>query len=242
MVKSAFATVQEVDAAAFRLLRSDFTGVAAFSEGDRLTNAARDWAKAPSVEGLLQVRDVGLEEGPASKALESWKLPREVFAAARRLGCDMLPKPVNEDTCMDVSSNLQASDSTVPATRAAERSPPDIFSPLSELASSTHPAGGQGPNSKKRSLAQTLDFVAQGRAPKEYKAWTEDEEQRLLEGFRKYGKQWKMISKCCGLPHRNGTQVKDKWRVLNKNGLVPAWEDKEGQEEDEEDEAGSPAA
>ncbi|CAE7827491.1 PDIL5-4 [Symbiodinium sp. CCMP2592] len=83
---------------------------------------------------------------------------------------------------------------------------PNIFD--APLVSELPPSDGlAAPRSNKRvhSIAQMLEgdsFVAQGGAPKrrkEYSAWTEGEEQRLLEGFRIYGKQWNMISKSCGL-------------------------------------------
>ena len=305
MGKSAEATVQEVDAAAFHLLNADFKGVNAFCEGanalcektlgvsrdallqcrrlrlvarlakvlrllsqpgERLSNAARDWAKTPDIDTLLAVRDIGLEEGPASRAASADRLPREVFQAARKLSREMLPKHAEEDPIEIASKDSQAS--TVPGepSRPAEsseerglkrykpgkpgqgegsadqrpsRSGPNIFDdPLvSEL-----PASEDGRRSNKRvhSFAQLLDgdtSVAQGGAPKlrkEYSAWTEGEEQRLLEGFRIYGKQWNMISKSCGLQHRNGMQIKDKWRNLQKKGLVPAREGKDGRSEVED--------
>jgi len=312
MGKSAEATIQEVDVAAFHLLNADFNGVTAFTEGanalcektegvsrdallrcrrlrlvarlakvlrllsqpgERLSNAARDWAKTPNIDALLEVRDIGLEEGPASRAASPDRLPREVFQAARKLSRAMLPKHVEEDPIEIASRDSQAS--TVPgeASRPAESSEdrglkryktgkpgvqgersadqmrressrgqgPNIFdAPLvSELPASD---GLPAPRSNKRvhSIAQMLEgdsFVAQGGAPKrrkEYSAWTEGEEQRLLEGFRIYGKQWNMISKSCGLQHRSGVQIKDKWRTLQKKGLVPAREGKDCQLEDED--------
>ncbi|CAE7390055.1 unnamed protein product [Symbiodinium pilosum] len=158
------------------------------------------------------------------------------------------------------SKDSQASDATVPGdpgrppvnagggAKSAGAQPPkqaaegrasgDIFTaPLvSELQEVPDPAEGSRPKKRIRSVAPAVEgdsFVARGQAPKarkEYSAWTEGEEQRLLEGFKKYGKQWSMISKCCGLRHRNGMQIKDKWRILKKNGLVHDPDD-DGEEE-----------
>ncbi|CAE7226964.1 unnamed protein product [Symbiodinium sp. CCMP2592] len=220
--------------------------------GERLSKAARDWAKTPSVDALLEVRDIGLEEGPASSAASSDRVSREVFQAARKLSRDMLPKHGEEDP-IEAFGDSQAS--TVPGEASpaesreyralkrykpgktgvqgegsASRGGPNIFdAPLvSEMPSFEDGLAGRPSNKRVHSFAQTSEgdtFVAQGGAPKarkEYSVWTEGEEQRLLEGFKIYGKQWAMISKCCGLQHRSGMQIKDKWRILQKNGIVPA--------------------
>lgn len=50
--------------------------------------------------------------------------------------------------------------------------------------------------------------------------WTLEEQERLIEGHRRYGNKWEHIRKKCGLMHRYGTQVRDKWVNLVKAGLV----------------------
>ncbi|CAE7548963.1 unnamed protein product [Symbiodinium sp. CCMP2456] len=311
MGKSAEATIQEVDAAAFHLLNADFKGVNAFCKGanalcektlgisrdallqcrrlrlvarlakvlrllsqpgERLSNAARDWAKTPNIDALLGVRDIGLEEGPSSSSASSDRLPREVFEAARKLSREMLPKHAEEDPIEIASSkDSQSQASTVPGEafrpaessedrglkrykptpgvqgeRSADQRPsrggPNIFDdPLvSELPAFEDCLPGGRSNKRVHSFAQLVEgdtSVAQAGAPKprkEYTVWTEGEEQRLLEGFRIYGKQWNMISKSCGLQHRNGIQIKDKWRNLQKNGLVPARDGRDGRSEVED--------
>ena len=241
MGKSAKVTVQEVDAAAFHLLNTDFKGVKAFSEGanalcaqtvgvsrdallqcgrlrlvarlakvlrllsqpgERLSNAARDWAKTPSIDALLEVRDIGLEEGPASSAASSDRLSREVFQAACKLSREMLPKHGEEDP-IEASGDSQAS--TVPgeasgpaassegralkrykpgkpavqgdADQRPSRGGPNIFDdPLvSELPSFEDGLPGRPSNKRVHSFAQTLEgdtFVAQGGAPKARKEYS----------------------------------------------------------------------
>jgi len=51
---------------------------------------------------------------------------------------------------------------------------------------------------------------------REYRQWTEAEEDRLMEGYRARGASWECIRKDFGLAHRTGTQLKDKWRTLAK--------------------------
>ncbi|CAE7642925.1 unnamed protein product [Symbiodinium sp. CCMP2456] len=182
--------------------------------GERLCNAARDWARTPNIDALLELRDIGLEEGPALRAANPDQLQHEVFQAARKLSREMLPKHVEEDPIEVSPRDSQAS--TVPGEAcrpskqgvqgdgAAEQRPsrggPNIFdAPLiGELPAFEDGLPGRRSNKRVHSFAQMLEgdsFVAQG-------AWTEGEEQRLLEGFQVYGKQWNMISKCCGLQHR----------------------------------------
>eukprot|EP00440_Ansanella_granifera_P016208 gb/GFBE01017609.1/.p1 GENE.gb/GFBE01017609.1/~~gb/GFBE01017609.1/.p1 ORF type:complete len:394 (+),score=80.75 gb/GFBE01017609.1/:1-1182(+) len=53
-----------------------------------------------------------------------------------------------------------------------------------------------------------------------YDLWTEQEERRLIEGYRRYGKSWSMIRTTCDLRHRTAIQIKDKWRNLKKAGAA----------------------
>ncbi|CAE7191373.1 unnamed protein product, partial [Symbiodinium microadriaticum] len=214
--------------------------------GERLSKAARDWAKAPNIDALLEVRDIGLEEGPASRAASPDRLSGEVFQAARKLSLEMLPKHAEEDPIEDSQASTVPGEAPRPRPGESSKGSPSrgnsIFeAPLaSELPSLEEGLPGRRPGKRVHSFAQILEgdsFVAQGGAPKsrkEYSAWTEGEEQRLLEGFRVYGKQWNMISKCCGLQHRSGMQIKDKWRILQRKGLVPAREGKDGRLEVED--------
>jgi len=50
--------------------------------------------------------------------------------------------------------------------------------------------------------------------------WTSEEEQRLIVGHEKYGTRWEHIRQTCGLKHKFGTQMRDKWVNLVKTGRV----------------------
>jgi len=50
--------------------------------------------------------------------------------------------------------------------------------------------------------------------------WTELEEKRLVDGVKRYGKQWALIRTSCSLRGRTTVQLKDKWRNLQKAGAV----------------------
>ncbi|CAK9052622.1 unnamed protein product [Durusdinium trenchii] len=112
-----------------------------------------------------------------------------------------------------------------PAAQVAQVAPSvDIFSEplLSDL-----PKQPSQPVKKVRSAAPVSSdgdsFVAKdgpARPRRGYNVWTEAEEQRLIAGYKKYGKDWKMIRANCGLEHRDNVQIKDKWRVLQKNGTM----------------------
>eukprot|EP00931_Biecheleriopsis_adriatica_P100369 TRINITY_DN75695_c0_g1_i1.p1 TRINITY_DN75695_c0_g1~~TRINITY_DN75695_c0_g1_i1.p1 ORF type:complete len:373 (-),score=71.15 TRINITY_DN75695_c0_g1_i1:166-1242(-) len=56
--------------------------------------------------------------------------------------------------------------------------------------------------------------------PRSYESWTEQEERRLIDGYKKYGKSWATIRTTCSLRHRTQIQIKDKWRNLHKAGAV----------------------
>lgn len=55
-----------------------------------------------------------------------------------------------------------------------------------------------------------------------YNVWTEAEENRVIDGIKRYGKNWSIIRECCNLQHRKSGDIKDKWRVLQKNGRLPS--------------------
>ena len=48
------------------------------------------------------------------------------------------------------------------------------------------------------------------------------EEQRLIQGYRHYGKDFESIRLSYNLRHRTGGQLKDKIRVLQRNGTISA--------------------
>lgn len=56
--------------------------------------------------------------------------------------------------------------------------------------------------------------------PRQFMAWSEEEENRLIRGHTLYGNSWETIRKSCSLRHRLGTQLKDKWRNLERSGQV----------------------
>jgi len=47
-----------------------------------------------------------------------------------------------------------------------------------------------------------------------YLGWTRAEEKLLKEGYACYGRKWELIRGSCGLRHRLGTQLREKWRNL----------------------------
>lgn len=55
---------------------------------------------------------------------------------------------------------------------------------------------------------------------RQYQPWSDEEEQRLLEGHRQYRNQWELIRHKFDLMHRLGTQLKDKYRNLVRAGVV----------------------
>mmetsp|Transcript_12847 Transcript_12847/g.35219 ORF Transcript_12847/g.35219 Transcript_12847/m.35219 type:complete len:107 (-) Transcript_12847:199-519(-) len=83
--------------------------------------------------------------------------------------------------------------------------------PMWVRAHAAAPAGGAG------SAVARRDIVVRRRV-----AWTEDEERRLIEGYRRYPKRWETIRTQFGLQHRTGIHLKDKWRTMLKAGLAEA--------------------
>lgn len=53
-----------------------------------------------------------------------------------------------------------------------------------------------------------------------YRDWTADETSAVIEGYRKFGRNWKMVKHNCmhRLSRRTTVQIKDKWRTLVQNG------------------------
>lgn len=81
---------------------------------------------------------------------------------------------------------------------------------------------GEGATPEPRTLGQPgLRFedktvpVKSGRSP-----WNDDEVERLIAGHQSYGNAWEHIRKACGLNHRKGTAIRDKWVNLVKAGRV----------------------
>lgn len=68
-----------------------------------------------------------------------------------------------------------------------------------------------------RAAAQGADIFGEDmpiERSRKREAWTADEEQRLIQGYKRYGTQWENIRTTCNLEHRNGVQLKDKVRNL----------------------------
>jgi hypothetical protein len=72
----------------------------------------------------------------------------------------------------------------------------------------------------KRAVSAQGDIFAedQPHSQRQYKQWTEEEEQRLREGYSLYGGAWESIRKNpkLNLRHFHGTQLREKWRNLQK--------------------------
>jgi hypothetical protein len=53
--------------------------------------------------------------------------------------------------------------------------------------------------------------------------WTQEEVDKLVEGYREYGGKWAMIRDRYGFsnPQRTGNDLKDKIRWLKKTGVLP---------------------
>jgi len=74
-----------------------------------------------------------------------------------------------------------------------------------------------------RSVAPVYETGAQVHhipSRRSHSAWTEEEELRLVEGHNLYDNRWELIRRKCGLSHRLGTQLREKWRNLVKAGHV----------------------
>lgn len=129
-------------------------------------------------------------------------------------------------TSAEPSAPSRSAEAAPGTLKRKRQSPVDIFSePLnSELAEL--PKAKASPVRKIRSIAPVEEgdsMVTKGDVPKPrrgYDVWTESEEQRVIAGFEKYGRQWELIRTTFDLRHRTGSQIKDKWRVLHKRGLV----------------------
>merc|ERR1712008_84950 len=68
-----------------------------------------------------------------------------------------------------------------------------------------------------------LSSVSRSDVPMErrsHQGWTQTEEMRLKEGYARYGRKWELIRKSCGLRHRLGTQLREKWRNLVLAGEI----------------------
>ncbi|CAE8649128.1 unnamed protein product, partial [Polarella glacialis] len=144
------------------------------------------------------------------------------------------------DPAAAASSASASSTGAAAAAALVSRPPPpverDIFSmPLpGERALKIRQAGqmvqlpGEGdaeqPPKRVRAQAPTLEGdseVLQGHVPapqRSYQPWTLADEQRLMEGFKKYGRSWETIRTTFQLRHKTSGQVKDKWRNLRKLG------------------------
>jgi len=139
---------------------------------------------------------------------------------------------------LPVSESNAASSTTVGRTQTvcADAADTDIFmTPLLDGPPGAAPGGTQpaevGPplrQHRRRNVAAAPGpLVAADAAPEDHlflggarlagrTMWTEEEEQRLLRGYRFYGPQWEQIRRSFALEHRFGTQLREKWRNLQR--------------------------
>lgn len=69
-----------------------------------------------------------------------------------------------------------------------------------------------------RSLQACHNLIRRKFNPYNYKgAWTEDEEEELIDCVNKYGKEWKSIA---GMLGRTPTNIRDKWRELGAENYL----------------------
>jgi len=54
------------------------------------------------------------------------------------------------------------------------------------------------------------------RGQREQAGWTQEEEARLTDGQKRYGNHWEVIRKKCNFMHRKGTQLREKFRNLDR--------------------------
>jgi len=187
------------------------------------SDAAR--SRAPSFVGEEASEVESLHRGRASASSATAELTAESTFA---------------DPAAAASSASASSTGAAAAAALVSRPPPpverDIFSmPLpGERALKIRQAGqmvqlpGEGdaeqPPKRVRAQAPTLEGdseVLQGHVPaphRSYQPWTLADEQRLMEGFKKYGRSWETIRTTFQLRHKTSGQVKDKWRNLRKLG------------------------
>jgi len=72
-------------------------------------------------------------------------------------------------------------------------------------------------------VVSSLSSVSRSDVPMERRGsnrWTQTEEMRLKEGYARYGRKWELIRNTCGLRHRLGTQLREKWRNLVLAGEI----------------------
>eukprot|EP00127_Corallochytrium_limacisporum_P002032 Clim_evm20s99 gene=Clim_evmTU20s99 len=74
---------------------------------------------------------------------------------------------------------------------------------------------------KKKRLLKAKALPAEMFLVKDHRAWTEEENNRLLEGLKVYGAgNWKEIQMGMNLNHRTPVHIKDRYRTLIKSGAI----------------------
>eukprot|EP00928_Gymnodinium_smaydae_P008288 TRINITY_DN1301_c0_g1_i2.p1 TRINITY_DN1301_c0_g1~~TRINITY_DN1301_c0_g1_i2.p1 ORF type:complete len:380 (+),score=72.89 TRINITY_DN1301_c0_g1_i2:882-2021(+) len=59
-------------------------------------------------------------------------------------------------------------------------------------------------------------FMGEADVKRRYDNWTEEDQRKLVAGIKKYGTRWETIRESCGLAHKYGTQLREKWKNLCK--------------------------
>lgn len=90
----------------------------------------------------------------------------------------------------------------------------------SSMAEADTACGQTVPSVVSAALRESSTFYGDVPRMRAYTPWSDDEELRLVEGQRRYGNQWELIRKRYNLRHRLGTQLREKWRNLNRSGRV----------------------
>lgn len=104
--------------------------------------------------------------------------------------------------------------------RASASCNPLFDSPLRAVASPLQQASASSSLRQPRSQLFADSEVPQGVSVRGRVPWTMEEEQRLIDGYQRYGSRWEHIRQPCNLKHRTGTQLKDKITNLVKSGRV----------------------
>jgi len=198
-------------------------------------DVARSSAVTEDVEDTLTaMMEMGAEETQAEEAVAAEASPAEEEAS-------MMPPTRSHGWASAASTQQQGEkrkcgafddvveeidqspprDQVVPSqNRASASSNPLFDSPLRAVASPLQQASASSALRPPRSQLFADSEVPQGVSVRGRVPWTMEEEQRLIDGYQRYGSRWEHIRQPCNLKHRTGTQLKDKITNLVKSGRV----------------------
>uniref|UniRef100_A0A7S1WD46 Myb-like domain-containing protein n=1 Tax=Alexandrium catenella TaxID=2925 RepID=A0A7S1WD46_ALECA len=156
---------------------------------------SRPKAERPSTSGVVAAVPAAARE-PAGAILCAQGVKVPAVAPASLEGPGAAGQMLFDAPLLDFQDPREPSAPSVPVVRSAAM--PDLL-------------GTQGTVPTPRDIIP----MRRGHSP-----WSEEEEVRLIEGYRRYGSAWERIRVTCDLSHRKGTQLREKWRNLVKAGVT----------------------